>query len=172
MTDGTLEQVGDRWRLRFRRPLAHPPERVWQAITSSEDLAAWFPQEVSGDWQAGSRVTFSDPNRPAGSFTGEVLRCEPPRVLEFTWGPDVLRFEIEPSATGCTLTLVDTFVEQGKAARDAAGWHVCLDALVAALDDVGLDGSSQDRWPAVHPGYVAAFGPAGSSIGPPPSSAS
>ncbi len=164
MADGTLEPVGDRWRLRFRRDLAHPPERVWQAITDPSELAAWFPQQVSGEWRVGSQVSFGDDAH--GSFTGEVLRCEPPRLLEYTWGPDVLRFELEPSRAGCTLTLVDTFREQGKAARDAAGWHVCLDSLAAALDGAELD-DSRSRWSAVHPGYVTAFGPDAASIGPP-----
>jgi uncharacterized protein YndB with AHSA1/START domain len=164
MAEGKLGQVGDRWRLRFRRDLAHPPERVWQAITSAAELTAWFPQQVTGEWRVGAELTFGDAEH--GSFTGEVLRCEPPRLLEYTWGPDVLRFELEPSAAGCTLTLVDTFREQGKAARDAAGWHVCLDSLDAALNGAEL-GDSKSRWSAVHPGYVTAFGPDASSIGPP-----
>jgi uncharacterized protein YndB with AHSA1/START domain len=165
MADGTLEPIGDRWRIRFRRSLAHPPERVWQAITSPDELATWFPQRVSGEWRVGAEVSFSD--EAAGSFTGEVLRCEPPRLLEYTWGPDVLRFEIEPAGAGCTLTLLDTFVEQGKAARDAAGWHVCLDALGAAVDGAELSGSVQARWQSVHPDYVAAFGPEAATIAPP-----
>jgi uncharacterized protein YndB with AHSA1/START domain len=165
MSDGTLEAIGDRWRIRFRRPLAHPPERVWRAITEPSELAAWFPQPVSAEWRVGAEVRFGDDG--AASFTGEVLRCDPPRLLEYTWGPDVLRFEIEPSASGCTLMLLDTFIEPGKAARDAAGWHVCLEALVATLDGCGVAGSVESRWQAVHPGYVTAFGPEASTIGPP-----
>jgi uncharacterized protein YndB with AHSA1/START domain len=164
MAEGTLEPIGDRWRIRFRRSLAHSPERVWRAITAPAELAAWFPQQVSGEWRVGAEITFA---MDGGSFTGEVLRCEPPRLLEYTWGGDVLRFEIEPSASGCTLTLADTFVEQGKAARDAAGWHVCLDSLVAALDEVTLDRDPKTRWAAAHSHYVAGFGPEASSIGPP-----
>jgi hypothetical protein len=30
--------------------------------------------------------------------------------------------------------LLDIFGEQGKGARDAAGWHECLDRLVCELD--------------------------------------
>jgi uncharacterized protein YndB with AHSA1/START domain len=168
-SNGTLEQVGDRWRIRFRRPLAHPPERVWRAITDPDELAAWFPQRVEGGWRVGAQLRFSDANAPAGAFTGEVLQCDPPRVLEYSWGPDVLRFEIEPARDGCTLTLADTFLEHGKAARDAAGWHVCLDALAAALDGARLDGSTPQRWRTVHPRYVAGFGPEASTQGPPSS---
>jgi len=34
-----------------------------------------------------------------------------------------------PAEGGCTFVLTDAFSELGKAARDAAGWHTCLDFL-------------------------------------------
>jgi uncharacterized protein YndB with AHSA1/START domain len=141
--DGTLESVGERWRLRFTRQLRHPAPKVWRAITEPEHLETWFP-------------------------TGEVLAVEDGSVLEFRWGPDTIRLEIEPKDAGCTLTLTDTFDELGKAARDAAGWHECLDRL---QDD--LEGTTPpawgERWAVVHPGYVAELGPEASAIGPPDS---
>lgn len=168
MTHGSLEPIGDRWRLRFVRPLRHPVDRVWTALTDPAELAAWFPQTVTTAWTVGGPITFG--SEPSGTFAGEVLRCEPPRLLEFTWGTDVLRFELEPSDEGCVLTLLDTFAERGKGARDAAGWHVCLDSLEAALDG-GPDGGPLDdpgsRWAAVHPDYVRAFGPKAATVGPP-----
>ena len=57
------------------------------------------------------------------------------------------------------LTLVNRFDEIGKAARDAAGWHACLDALEAWLDGVSVDLSG--RWGEVHPGYVSELRPRG-----------
>ena len=62
------------------------------------------------------------------------------------------------------LTLINRFDEIGKAARDAAGWHACLDALEAWLDGVPAPG---DRWSEVHPGYVERFGPEAATLGPP-----
>ena len=51
---GELEQRSDgRWRLRFTRALAHPPEKVWRAITEPEHLAQWFPTTIEG---TGSRA--------------------------------------------------------------------------------------------------------------------
>ena len=131
---GTLGQAGTGWRLRFTRELAHPAERVWRAVTEPGHLAAWFPMRIHGDWVAGGPLTFTDPEGRGLEFTGKVLAYQPPSMLEFSWGPDVLRLEIEPRGAGCTLTLLDTFDELGKAARDAAGWHVCLDLLAAHLD--------------------------------------
>ena len=164
MTRGTLEQVGARWRLRFRRELAHAPGRVWRALTEADDLAAWFPDGVRGEWRVGARLTFGSTH--VGTFLGEVLRCEPPVLLEYTWGTDVLRWEIEPTTAGCALTLLDTFPEQGKAARDGAGWHACLDALAARLAGEGRVDTGA-VWAMVHPDYVADFGTDAASIGPP-----
>ena len=109
----------------------------------------------------------ADVHRPAGAgleFTGKVLAYQPPSVLEFSWGPDVLRLEIEARGAGCTLTLLDTFDELGKAARDAAGGHVCLELLTAHLDGDGAGPGLGRRWSEVHADYVTAFGPGG---GPP-----
>jgi len=95
-----------------------------------------------------------------------VLACAPPSLLEFRWGSDTIRFEVAPRESGSTLTLIDTIDELGKAARDGAGWHVCLDALEHALD--GTDAPSMpERWSAVHEDYVKKFGPEASTIGPP-----
>ena len=43
--------------------------------------------------------------------------------------PDHLRFELEPTEGGTTLNFTVLLDECDKAARDAAGWHVCLDRL-------------------------------------------
>ncbi|MDT4981705.1 MAG: hypothetical protein QOG07_3584 [Pseudonocardiales bacterium] len=166
--NGTLEQAGERWRLRFTRRLRHDPETVWRAITEPDQLKAWFPDHLSGDLVVGGRLTFSHDSASIPDFHGEVRAIESPLLLEFTWGTDLLRFEIEPNDDGCTLTLLDTFDEVGKAARDAAGWHVCLDQLALTLDGGAAPASSASQeWQNVHPGYVEAFGPDGSSIGPP-----
>ena len=164
---GTLEQAGPRWRLRFTRDLDHPVSRVWEAITEPAHLEAWFPQRITGDWVVGTPLTFSDPQGDGPEFGGEVLACEPPSLLEFRWGPDVIRLEIAArgEGEGCTLTLLDTFDELGKAARDAAGWHVCLEFLASHLD--GTPEPPANMWTKVHPGYMSSFGPDASAIGVP-----
>jgi uncharacterized protein YndB with AHSA1/START domain len=161
---GTLEQHDGRWRLRFVRDLAHPPARVWRALTEPAHQRAWFPDSVEGDWVSGGKLTFT--LATGDSFTGEVTVFDPPSVLEFSWGPDLIRLEMSERDGGSTLTLLDTFDEQGKAARDAAGWHACLDQLAAHLD--GRPAPGPRRWAEVHPGYVASLGPAAATIGPPP----
>src|SRR5262245_55056305 len=164
--DGQLQQIGLRWQLRYIRSLPHACEKVWAALTEPDHLAAWFPTEVHGDRTEGAKLRFAFPNGEAPDFYGELLTYEPPTVLEYQWGDDTLRFELRPEGDGCVLTFLDTFVELGKAARDAAGWHVCLDALAA---DLSGDPSARDRldgWKKVHDGYVATLGPEASTIGP------
>jgi uncharacterized protein YndB with AHSA1/START domain len=164
--DGQLEQLdGERWRLRFSRRLPHPVDVVWRAITEPEQLKAWFPDGVTGDWQVGATLTFGPAHGP--SFTGEVLAVDPPKSLEFTWGTDQLRFTIEPEADGCVLTLTDTIDEVGKAVRDSAGWHVCLDKLEHSLDGTEPTWDDGERWKELNPQYAAAFGPEAATIGPP-----
>lgn len=164
---GVLEESGGQWRLRFVRELPHPQEKVWRAITEQEHLQAWFPQRIAGDWVVGGRLVFSSPQGRGPDFDGEVRACDPPSVLEFTWGTDLLRLELAPTPGGCTLTLLDTFSERGKAARDAAGWDECVDRLVRHLDGAAPRPAGE-RWAQAHPGYVAAFGPEAATIGPPP----
>jgi uncharacterized protein YndB with AHSA1/START domain len=162
---GTLTRQGDRWTLRFTRRLAHSREKVWRAVTEPEHLAVWFPQEIVGDRRAGAPLRFV--SSAGEGFDGQMLVFDPPSVMEFTWGADRLRIELRPDGAGTLLTLTDAFDEVGKAARDAAGWHECLDRLVAALDGTPPPAWG-DRWRQVHPVYVARLGPDASAIGPPP----
>jgi uncharacterized protein YndB with AHSA1/START domain len=164
---GTLEPAGDRWRLRFSRRLEHAPDKVWRAVIEPEHRDAWFPQRIVGDWRVGAPLRFVSEH---GDFDGKVLAYEPPTLVEFLWGTDVIRLEVQPDGSGTLLTLSDTFAEQGKAARDAAGWHECLDTLEATLTGKAPSWQPGGRWKAVHPDYVEQFGPEAATIGPPQSS--
>ncbi len=140
-TMGTLEQADGRWRLRFTRPLAHPPEKVWRAITEPEHLSAWFPQRVTGDWVTGATLMFSDAEGRGPDFAGQVLAVEPSRLLEFRWGTDVIRLEVAPADGGSTLTLLDTIGELGKAAGDSAAgtcaWTISVPTWTASPEASG-----------------------------------
>ena len=162
---GTLEQHGASWCLTFTRQLPHPPDKVWRAVTEPEHLAAWFPQEIVGERRAGAALCFV--SSAGDSFEGEMCVFDPPSVMELTWGADRLRIELTPLGAGTLLTLTDVFADVGKAARDAAGWHECLDRLDAALRGVPAP-SWGDRWRVVHPRYVERLGPEAATVGPPP----
>jgi uncharacterized protein YndB with AHSA1/START domain len=163
---GELAQVGDRWEVRFTRTLRHPPEKVWRALTEPEHLKAWFPSTIDGERAAGAKLRFMFEQPGVDAMDGEMLVYEPPSKLEFMWGEDMLTFTLEPAGSGTVLTLVDTIVELGKAARDAAGWHEKLEVLDAHLSGAEPP-APMTRWKEVHPGYVERFGPEAATLGPP-----
>ena len=65
--------------------------------------------------------------------------------MELEWGEDTLRFELTPADSGTVLVLADTLGQLGKAARDGAGWHECLDKLAYALDGVEVPWDEAER---------------------------
>ena len=62
---------------------------------------------------------------------------------------------------------MNTFDQVGKAARDAAGWHACLDVLACRLSGESAPWAAGERWQQVHPEYVRELGPEAATIGPP-----
>jgi uncharacterized protein YndB with AHSA1/START domain len=165
---GTLDRLDNgRWQLRFTRALPHPREKVWRAITESEHLACWFPTTIEGERSVGAPLRFSFRGNQAAPFEGEMLAYSPPSLMEFRWGTDVIRVELEPSGSGTILTLLDTLDQHGKAARDGAGWHTCLDGLAAHLSGEQDARESLTRWKEVHSRYVESFGPEAATVGPP-----
>jgi uncharacterized protein YndB with AHSA1/START domain len=165
---GRLQLADGRATLVFRRHLAHPPAKVWRALTEPGHLDAWFPCTIEGERTAGSALQFSFKEMPGLKLDGEVLAWDPPRLFEFKWGTDMLRFELAPEGDGCLFTLTDIFEEVGKGARDAAGWHVCLENLVDAVDDrePGPERTSGHYWRTINARYQELFGPEASTEGP------
>ncbi|HEY1689504.1 MAG TPA: SRPBCC domain-containing protein [Solirubrobacteraceae bacterium] len=166
--DGELTQLEDgRWQLRFKRLLAHPQEKVWRALTEPEHLAHWFPTTIEGERAAGASLRYSFPGGQAPPFTGEMLTFEPQSLVELSWGGDIVRLELRSVPEGTELTLLDTLEELGKAARDGAGWHTCLEALEACLHEDVLAGDLAGRWNEAHARYAELFGPEAATLGPP-----
>ena len=66
-----------------------PRARVWRAITESATLAEWmFPNDFEP--RVGHQFTFQVPPNPKVNFHGmtvncEVLECDPPSRLAFSW---------------------------------------------------------------------------------------
>ena len=188
MEEGQLTKTDGRWQLEFIRRLPHPPEKVWRALTEPEHLAAWFPARIEGERAAGAPLRFvfpesvgtPDPEDP--DVKGEMLVYDPPSHLEYRWGEETLRFDVTPeqddlahrgrsgvegAGDGSILTFVNRFDEQGKAARDGAGWHVCLDRLFYHLAGEEPPWDPDKQWRPVHAAYVERLGPEAATIGPP-----
>ncbi|MEU9010612.1 SRPBCC family protein [Streptomyces sp. NPDC048479] len=151
----TLTTADGRTALRMERRLAHPPQRVWDAITQPAHLAQWFPSEVSVELRPGGAMGFSFPGAGEPGMTGTVTEAEEPRVFAFTWGEDHLRWEITPEGEGSLLTLVHTFGDRFGAASFASGWHLCITALEQLLDGEKVD-VGRDRG-ELHEAYLEQF---------------
>jgi uncharacterized protein YndB with AHSA1/START domain len=119
--------------LAFERVLAHPPERIWSALTNHHEMLEWHPTPFDIEPREGGRVSYRSTPQAPEMPDGTVLAYEPPRLLAYTWGEDELRWELHPHEEGCLLKLAHSFDDRFKAARDAAGWHVCLDVLERSL---------------------------------------
>ncbi|MFC7740390.1 SRPBCC domain-containing protein [Nocardiopsis composta] len=158
-----LRTIGGDPVLRFERRFAHPPEKVWRAVSDPAELAHWFPAEVRTEPRAGAPVRFAFPDEapvPADGGRGEVLEYDPPRVHAFTWNQDVLRFELFPDGEGCLLVFTHTIGggAPGRltAGRDAHGWDVCLAALEDRLS--GAEFTPPGGMLQAVEAYVARFG--------------
>jgi uncharacterized protein YndB with AHSA1/START domain len=161
---GRLEQRDGVGILHYRRRLAQPLTRVWQALSDPDHLTAWFPTTIDGDRRAGAALVFEFPDLDLEPMHGVMMIYDPPVLMELMWGEDRLRFELMDEGDVTVLDLTVTFPQYGKAARDGAGWHACLDNLDRQV--IGQQPRT-DQWPVIHPRYVASFGPEASSIGPP-----
>jgi uncharacterized protein YndB with AHSA1/START domain len=164
MTDGSLITDGARPAVRLERQLADPPGAVWRALTERDQLRSWFPCDVvidGGSWEVGRPITFLFPTDVMDmTLTGEVLEVDEPKTLVFTWGEEILRFELTPLSGGTRLVLIDELPADA-AARNAAGWENCLDRLA------GLQ-PPPDAWRTRFAAYRAAFEPVvGLQEGPP-----
>jgi uncharacterized protein YndB with AHSA1/START domain len=167
---GTLERADGVSILRYERRLAHPRALVWRALTEDADLAGWFPTTIEGQRRAGAELRFSFRQGEGQPFDGEMLVFVPPSLMELRWADDILRFELQdapgPGGPACILRLRVTFPEHGKAARDAAGWHVCLERMTALCNGTAPSWEPSERWQVVHRLYVERLGPEASVIGP------
>jgi uncharacterized protein YndB with AHSA1/START domain len=162
--NGSLHTIEGRSVLRFERRLAHPPEKVWRAITEAEELAGWFPAEMQGERKAGAPIRFVFGNDEAPPQDGEITEFDRPRLFAYTWSDSVLRWELRPDPAGCLLVFTHTFDERPSAASLATGWDTCLDGLDRVLsgrtEPVALGGklAATRRYRTRHEAYAEVFG--------------
>ena len=129
--------------------VAHPPARVWAALTTAEGLGAWFGNEATIDLRPGGSARMSWEN----GFTVDmrVERVEEPTVFGFTWQVyglpkddprrTYVEFTLEPVGSGTRLTVVESGFAQlppdvYAPAYDGntKGWASELGELVSYLD--------------------------------------
>jgi uncharacterized protein YndB with AHSA1/START domain len=127
-----VRKDGDKWTLILVRELRHPPAMVWEALTDPAHLSAWAPFDADRNLAAEGPVKLSMTGTKPQVFESAVKRAEAPRLLEYSWGGNDLRWELETFGGGTRLTLwhnIDhRFISWG-----AAGWHICFDVLERLL---------------------------------------
>lgn len=129
----TLEDRDGRWVLTFTRDLAHSADAVWPWLTEPDRLRRWSP--VVPDRTFDSVGPAQSRENPGDDpVDGTVVAVDPPHELVHKWGPDLLRWRLESTGTGCRLTLEHQMAERGNEAENAGGWHICLDVLTGNLD--------------------------------------
>ena len=96
--------------------IAHPPAKVWAALTTAEGLSAWFGKDAKIDLRPGGSASMSWD----GGHTADmrVERVEEPTVFGFTWHifglPEddprrtYVEFTLEPAGAGTRLTMVES----------------------------------------------------------------
>ena len=172
MHDGRLITLDGRPALRFERRYRQPIERVWRAVSEPEEMARWFPAQVVGERVVGAPLTFDDdvqraaateagePTRADGPmFTGTVVTYDPPNVFAFTWGDELIRLELARDEEGTLLTFTQLLSHQSVAARNGAGWHVCLLELDHLVEGAASDGGEADEDFGIYHEYLDRMGP-------------
>lgn len=129
--------------------LAHPPRKVWAALTTAEGLASWFGDEATIDLRPGGagRLVWTEGH----TADLRVERVEEPVLFAYTWEiaavPDqeptrtYVEFTLEPTDSGTRLRVIESGFAQvpEKARREAyddhsEGWARELGEMADHLD--------------------------------------
>jgi uncharacterized protein YndB with AHSA1/START domain len=158
-----IRKDGEKWTLVLVRELRHSPEKVWKALTDPASLREWAPFDANRSLAAVGPVTLSTVGTPTPQLSQtEVTRADEPHLLEYRWGDNDMRWQLEPVGDGTRLTLWHN-IDRGFIAMGAAGWHICLDVFERLLADapigriVGGEAMKFD-WPRLNKEYTERFG--------------
>lgn len=104
-----------------------PVSRVWRALTDYREFGEWFHVKLEGPFVAGetSRGYITWPGYEHLKWEAVVQKIEPEHYFSFTWHPyaidpaadysketpTLVEFKLTPSATGASLTLVESGFE-------------------------------------------------------------
>jgi len=123
--------------------IAHPPARVWAALTDPALQAKWW---AAGEVRPVVGHRFSLDMGPWGQQPCEVLAVEHERLLSYSFAPGTLNttltWRLEPEGAGTRLTLehrgFDLDSPLGKTAFQGmgSGWARVLTRIAPALEVV------------------------------------
>jgi uncharacterized protein YndB with AHSA1/START domain len=159
-----IHKDGDHWTLVLVRDLhRHPPALVWQALTDPTQLREWAPFDADRSLAAVGPVKLSTVGAATQVISAtRVTRAEAPQLLEYRWGDNDMRWQLEPLGQGTRLTLWHN-IDRRYISMGAAGWQICLDVLdhFLAGDPLGriVGGEAMKfEWPRLNAEYAQQFG--------------
>lgn len=144
---GQLSLVGQ---VRFERLLPGPIERVWDFLTQTELLPAWFGNGTI-EPRVGGEVSLMD-----GHIRGTVTQWQPPNKLVYTWNvfspgektsaypESYLTLELQPEGEQVRLTLTHIPIPEPFQKQTMMGWHTFLDIVEAGVR--GEEPQSRDAY--------------------------
>lgn len=125
------------------RDIAHPPEKLWRALTQPHLMEEWL---MKNDFQAKVGHRFNLRGEWGGVLDCEVLSIEPPSSLSYAWNfkhedpaydlTSVVTFTLKPTPHGTRLRMEQSGFrpDQKQAFGGAhAGWKTFLDKLETLL---------------------------------------
>lgn len=147
-----IQQAQQGYIARFERTLGHSVEEVWSWLTENEKLAQWFSELRVDNLRTGGVIKF---DMQDGTFEElEITELKPYSILEYTWGEDLVRFELEPEPGGCRLLLIEKLQQiTDHTPKDLEGWHVCLDVIQKLMDGAAMEPREQE-WKGWYEKYV------------------
>jgi uncharacterized protein YndB with AHSA1/START domain len=159
-----VRKDGENWTLILVRVLRHPPEKVWEALTDPAHLREWAPFEADGTLgTVGTKVNLTTVGAPTPQVSETtVKRADAPKVLEYNWGGQDIRWELEALGAGTRLTLWHN-IDRRFISMGAAGWHICLDVLDHLINGtpigriVGVE-AMKFGWQQLNTEYAKQFG--------------
>lgn len=160
LADVQCHENDGRSTLVFTRDFRHSPEKVWQLLTRPEQHREWAPFESDRNLSTVGAAKLIMIDRDVEmKFDAYVSQSNEPFLLEYTWGTDLLRWELQGTDEGCRLTLQHTTGTKDWVPKVAAGWHICLDVA-----DYFMHGNSIGRivgedakkhgWTGLHDAYA------------------
>jgi uncharacterized protein YndB with AHSA1/START domain len=158
-----VRKDGEKWTLILVRELSHPPAAVWQALTDPAQLREWAPFDADRSLASVGPVKLSTVGTPVPQVSDtRVTRADAPKLLEYQWGGNDMRWQLEPLGDGTRLTLWHN-IDRGFISMGAAGWHICLDVLDRSLGTEPLGRivggeAMKFEWPRLNTEYAQQFG--------------
>lgn len=151
----SIEKVGNIYTARFERHYKHSVEEVWSWLTDNDKLPKWFSELRVDELRKGGVIKFDMQDGTYEDLT--ILELKMNSILEYTWGEDVVRFELKQEPEGCCLVLIEKInTITNHTPKDLAGWHVCLEVINTLLDGRTIE-SREDTWKIWYENYIQAI---------------